>query len=315
MSRMILILCGALLVIVVLYAVQRSERSLPATGSQAETAVAPAPGPAAQTEPAAALSPEDPAFDPMKTADPVASSLAVIACENAAAEKRFEAIHKLDNALDPDVVAGLWKIVRGPGDINIRNDVFLKLLALDPPVPVIEYAMSVITDTSVRAGGEADGWRGYMIQFADRIYGRETDGTEILKELEAIVRQGGHHAQTALLSLERIAEKDDKAKPILKKLASLALAEHKADPERMVTALQIAADTGDKNAVPQARKLAGSNATAPRLRMSALHVLAKWSEDKGDIEIIRSAMKAKDSRVRRAAALNLKKIEKRFSNG
>jgi hypothetical protein len=184
----------------------------------------------------------------------------------------------------------------------IRNDL---LVALEEQArPVGDLASLLITHW--RDSSHSPTWRDYCLQHMAEVHAIEPAHRErLVKTLAEAASGDGAHAETAMLSLERISERDESIRPILSAAAQSAVENRAQDPEKAVTALQIASDMGSGEALAAARKIAADATQPSRLRMSAVATLASSAKAE-DRAILRKLTGDADSRVRRAARLNLK---------
>jgi len=160
-------------------------------------------------------------------------------------------------------------------------------------------------------------FRDYAVQHMSTVYEFADNKEELEQTLFAAAEmpsdQHTNFGGTALLSLQDIAKVNPRVSKRLEFIARQTVLSEKPDAEKAVTSLNISREAGDKALLAKARQLAQSSSALTRLRMSACGYLGELGE-KADVALLEKLAQSKDSRIKRAAAYNLKMLTQRMGS-
>ncbi|MGE4489991.1 MAG: HEAT repeat domain-containing protein, partial [Kiritimatiellales bacterium] len=190
-------------------------------------------------------------------------------------------------------------------DYNAVGDVVLLKLEDQKQLPAdySDHLVVMFHDQSLNPT-----WRDYCIQHLGTVCPR------VALEKQPVIRQlyldalepGSRFAGTTLLSMKRSAGTPGLTKEfVAEKAMAVASSDAYGDAERL-SALHVAAEFNDPNAVQLARQIAGSKHTA-LFRSASLAVLG-MAGDETDRPLLEKYVKSSDIRLRVAAAEALKKL-------
>ena len=164
---------------------------------------------------------------------------------------------------------------------------------------------------------EDNTWRDYSLQHFATVYSFADNKEELEQTLFAAAEmpsdQHTNFGGTALLSLQDIAKINPRVSKRLEFIARQTVLSEKPDAEKAVTALNISREAGDKALLSKARQLAQNASALTRLRMSACGYLGELGE-KADVALLQKLAQSQDSRIKRAAAYNLKMLSKKIGS-
>ena len=236
--------------------------------------------------------------------------LGVIADEKADYRARVEGIRKLSTRLRQKLVLDALKVLDDPKvNESIRNDLLTKLEQQEKPSGLLGPELVRMRNDA----GQTPKWRNYCLQHMAPVWEVEPDNRRVLEAtlLDVAGREKGVDAETALISLEKIGRKDPKVAARVRDLARTALENRANDPEKAVAAMQVLTSAGDKSVLQEARQLAVDKKAPSRLRMSAMAVLGSMG-DRNDEKVLSELARTTRSRLKTAAELNLKALQKRL---
>jgi len=160
-------------------------------------------------------------------------------------------------------------------------------------------------------------FRDYAVQHMSTVYEFADNKEELEKTLFAAAEmasdQHTNFGGTALLSLQDIAKINPRVSKRLEFIARQTVLAKEPDAEKAVTALNISREAGDKALLSKARQLAQNASALTRLRMSACGYLGELGE-KADVALLEKLAQSQDSRLKRAAAYNLKMLTQRMGS-
>lgn len=239
-------------------------------------------------------------------------------------EERLKLIHGLGNDLSKKeiqrLVAFLSKPVRkdfvAPDSLaTLKNDVADKLIAQKTlPQGLSDVFVNAIDDVS-----QTVVWRDYALQKLPELYLKlsEKDKKNRAKLLDKLWAETDHaeatFSGTALLGLRRLSSKDQTVSADETAKKAMAIAKDERHPlANRVTALQVAASMGEKEALFYAREiLAEADGSRPiMLRVSALATLGIMGT-KEDVAVLAKVAESSEYRLRKAAQAALEKVAKR----
>jgi hypothetical protein len=253
---------------------------------------------------------------------PEAAILKLAADESAEYAERVKAVGTLGVKLDAGAVAEAVTIIQAPGvHTTIRNDLVSKLESQARRVGTLGPLLIDMW----RDSGQNATWRNYCLQHMAPAWQLEpAHRKDIEAELfGAVSAKAGEKendasrnerlvaSATAMLSLARIGESDAGVAGKVKEAALSKLSAWKEDPAGATAAMQIAAASGEKSALPAARKLAADDKAPVSLRMAALAALGRLG-GKGDEAVLVAMASSRDSRLKQAGELNLAALKKRL---
>lgn len=245
----------------------------------------------------------------IQTLDGREGELADIYDQRIAYGERLDAISKLDSHLTSEECAAALRIIHNhKEDEAIRNDLMVVLEKQSNSLGNLAGQLVQMWQDK----GQSEKWRDYCLQHMAEVQAVEPQNSKLIVDtLTEVAKGGGTSAETAMLSLERIGERDPKVLETVKALAFDAIKDMKTDQEKSVVAFQIAAG-GDKakEMLPKARELSRDTSAKARLRMSAMSVIGN-SGDKEDIALLEELSREQDKRIAQAAKLNLKALRER----
>ncbi len=229
-------------------------------------------------------------------------------------EARMAALEKLGTGLSPRDLGRLERLLTDRTESEaLRNevmDVFCRQALM--PAGLDLAVLKMMKDPR-----ESRRWRNYCVQFLGDLYETSDRRDRIVRELLAVAGQRPsegeqHDAATAMISLRQIAQTDAEVAEELAGLADRAIAAPEKNPDKAVTALQIARRAGDTDVLPRARALARSDKAAVRVRMSAIGTIGSLGAVE-DVALLEALIEDEDTSIRRVAAYNLKALKRRLA--
>jgi hypothetical protein len=244
--------------------------------------------------------------------DPVAQAIAVAADEEQADADRLAALDGLrGKRLTPSQCEQVREIM---GDTSvhasIRNNA-VEVLIAQPRLPPGVVA-DLVDDWN--NANEDKTWRDFTLQFMAKAYARagSREQQQARKALlEAARTEESSSAGTAMLALERLGE----VEPELRAQAQAIAVEVYQDgsvPARQITAVAIAARAGHEDLLPFARETAADTAARARLRTACIAAIGGLGNEE-DVALLERLAQAGDTRVKQAAAYQLKELRQRVS--
>ena len=252
-----------------------------------------------------------PAKPPVAVNNPGEEALKIVLDPKASYEDRVHAIKRLPKVLNAKQVELLRGLMKTKGvHPTIRNDV-LAALETQPAKPT---GLGKDLVEMFRDKFEDAVWRDYCLQHMAAVYEFAPDDAlkDTLLEVAATKSDKSNLPGTALLSLQRMSKSHPEIAASLEALARKDVAAHADDPERAVTALQVARASGDKSVLDEARKIAADEKALVRLRMSAIGTLGELG-GASDAALLTALAADKDSRIKNAAKAGLENLCKKKS--
>ncbi|MFH0939200.1 MAG: hypothetical protein V1899_07965 [Planctomycetota bacterium] len=245
--------------------------------------------------------------DSVQVIEPGDKSLLIVLDSEASYQERLLAIKRLPNPLNQSQVEALRELIRTKGvHATIRNDLVLVLNRQpEKPLGIAKELIQMYRDESEDAT-----WRDYCLQHLEKVYDfsseKELIEATLFEAAAGKANKNNNYPGTAMLSLARLAQRNSQVAERLNELARRAVAACADDPERAVTALQVARANKDKSVLPDARRIAADEKALVRLRMSAIGVLGELGGQE-DMALLKQLAKNADSRVQNAAKAGLEK--------
>jgi len=230
-------------------------------------------------------------------------------------EDRVNALGLLPNTLTPAQAEQIRQLAKTKKvHPTVRNDCLTVLARQNTKIPALGSDLAQMW----KDREEDATWHDYVLQHMEAIHDYADNQGQLeqilIQEAEGKAEGETNFPGTALLSLQRLAEREPRVAKKLEKLTRDAvLAEKKElDPEKVVTALQVARRNGDTSVLERARELAQDESVRARLRMSAIGTIGTLGE-RIDIPLLEKLAKVKDDRIRTAAEYNLKALKKKHN--
>ena len=246
---------------------------------------------------------------------PVPASLETLFSAETSYLGRCAFVKNLTDALsDREVQALLRFVTSQPGDLGLTQDQFNSLgdkvinlierqERLPPELPDVLIAM--YQDVS-----QDRVWRDYCLQHLGAVYGREAvagkrEQIQQLFESALETRMAG----TVILALRRNVGANGISRSYAASLAArVAKDEEQSDVSRL-TAIQVAAELGDRTMLPLAREIVLSGHSVP-FRISAMASIGILG-DQSDLPLLNKFTRSSDMRLRLASRAAIKKINAR----
>ena len=202
---------------------------------------------------------------------------------------------------DPEEV-GLMR-----GHFNSVADKVINVLQRQKTVPpaLVDSLINMFNDPS-----DHFTWRDYCVQHLGSLYADEASAGRrdaIRAVFEAAMKPEARMSGTVVLALRNNIGQEGISKEFVRdKVSAVALDEEQPDSSRL-TAIQVAAELGDRDMLPLAREIVPSRKYTVPFRMSSMATIGILG-DASDLELLKKYTKSSDMRLRFASQAAVKKI-------
>lgn len=221
------------------------------------------------------------------------------------------------NLPEAEVSALLEFIAAAPESVGLTRDQFNSVadkvvIALEqqvePPSALVDLLMTMFRD---QAGDFT--WRDYCVQHLGALYASTAADTKrepIRAVWDEAIKPEAKMAGTVVLALRRNVGQEGIAKQTAAdQAAAVALSDQQPETSRL-TAIQVAAELGNRDMLPLAREIVESKQMVS-FRMSAMATIGMLGSA-ADLELLNKYTDSSDMRLRTASRAAVKKIEARL---
>lgn len=249
----------------------------------------------------------------------VPASLAPLFSGESSYITRCKFVEGLKSDLQADETAALLRFIESePEEVSLMRDHFnsvadkvINALQRQKTVPpaLVDSLITMFEDVS-----DDFTWRDYCVQHLGQLYGDDASNGKrdaIRAVFDEAMKPEARMSGTVVLALRNnIGQEGILEEVAQEKVSAVALDDQQPDSSRM-TAIQVAAELGNRDMLPLAREIVPSRKYTVPFRMSSMATIGILG-DESDLSLLKKYTKSSDMRLRLASQAAVKKINGRL---